>query len=138
MLELFDQMTRDVPGGEMLAWLRRTPMPAQEFVYGRVGPAGRRLVERLRADGEPKAAPPARAGADGHCAVGRFRAGGEIHRWMYDRFSLGRLLERTGFREIRTCSAFCSSIAGFDAYRLDVEADATVRKPDSLYMEAFK
>ena len=29
-----------------------------------------------------------------------FRRSGEVHRWMYDRLSLRRLLEQTGFGEL--------------------------------------
>jgi len=31
--------------------------------------------------------------------VGRFRLSGENHRWMYDSYSLGRLLDATGFKK---------------------------------------
>lgn len=69
--------------------------------------------------------------------VGHFRLSGECHRWMYDRFSLKRLLEECGFAGVRICSAFESAIAGFSSFGLDV-VDGKVRKPDSLFMEAIK
>jgi len=62
---------------------------------------------------------------------------GELHRWMYDSFSLSRLLERHGFEKIAACSAFSSRIPDFDKYELDV-VNGKVRKPDSLFMEASK
>jgi len=68
---------------------------------------------------------------------GLFRQSGESHRWMYDRLSLARLLEETGFTEVGTCTAFESAIDGFGTYGLDV-VEGEVRKPDSLFMEAKK
>ena len=66
-----------------------------------------------------------------------FRVSGECHRWMYDRVSLQRLLERSGFSEARVWTAFESQIEGFASYGLDV-VNGRIRKPDSLFMEAVK
>ena len=66
-----------------------------------------------------------------------FRTSGECHRWMYDRVSLKRLFERSGFSQIRVCTAFESHIESFASYGLDV-VRGQIRKPDSLYMEARK
>lgn len=66
-----------------------------------------------------------------------FRASGECHRWMYDRVSLKRLLEQSGFSQIRVCTAFESQIEGFASYGLDV-VKGRIRKPDSLFMEGVK
>ncbi len=68
---------------------------------------------------------------------GVFRNSGEIHRWMYDRYSLQRLLEKSGFVNVRICHADQSLIPEFNKYNLDV-LKGKVRKPDSLFMEAFK
>jgi predicted SAM-dependent methyltransferase len=69
--------------------------------------------------------------------LGRFKMSGEIHQWMYDRYSLKKLLLTCGFGEVRIVSAFESSIEDWSKYQLDVKADR-VRKPDSLFMEATK
>jgi hypothetical protein len=68
---------------------------------------------------------------------GFFRQSGEIHQWMYDRYSLSRLLERAGFSGIRRCRAGESDIEGFAGHALEV-VGGRERKPDSLYMEASK
>jgi SAM-dependent methyltransferase len=68
---------------------------------------------------------------------GLFRNSGEIHRWMYDRYSLQRLLTNSGFTNTRICQASESEIQDFGKYGLDVFEGKT-RKPDSLFMEAFK
>jgi hypothetical protein len=70
-------------------------------------------------------------------AEGLFRDSGEIHRWMYDRFSLRRLLEKSGFTDVRVCRADESRIVGFNSYNLDV-LNGKTRKPDSLFVEAIK
>jgi predicted SAM-dependent methyltransferase len=70
--------------------------------------------------------------------LARFRTGGEIHQWMYDRYSLGSLLETVGFSQIRVVDAITSSIPDWEKHQwLDVE-NGKVRKPDSLFMEAVK
>lgn len=69
--------------------------------------------------------------------IGQFRLGGEIHQWMYDRYSLSELLRKVGFVEIKVCSAFESEIQNWDTYQLDV-INGEIRKPDSLFMEAKK
>lgn len=48
------------------------------------------------------------------------------------------LLESAGFHEIKVCAASESQIPDFGRYRLDLSADGSVRKPDSLFMEARK
>lgn len=70
--------------------------------------------------------------------AGRFRQQGEIHYWMYDRFSLGKLLREEGFVEPKVESAAESDIPGWVEYHLDAEPDGSAHKPDSLYMEAVK
>ncbi len=69
--------------------------------------------------------------------IGSFRLGGEVHLWMYDRYSLSELLKKVGFTEIKLCSAFESEISNWEKYQLDV-INGVVRKPDSLFMEAKK
>lgn len=70
--------------------------------------------------------------------LGKFRLSGEIHQWMYDRFSLKRLLAKTGFKNIEKRTAFESYIEDWSKYNLDSEPDGQIYKQDSLYMEAKK
>jgi len=69
--------------------------------------------------------------------IGQFRLGGEIHQWMYDRYSLTELLDKVGFTEIKVCTAFKSEIQNWETYQLDV-INGEDRKPDSLFIEAKK
>lgn len=138
MLEMFDQMVRERSGGEMLAHWKREPMPAEDFVIERVGGEVRQALAAVRAAKKAGSAAPPPTGRPGAEAIGAFRLSGEVHHWMYDRYSLARLLEAAGFAGPRPCRADESAIPGFNAYLLDVEADGAVRKPDSLFMEAEK
>jgi len=135
VLELLDQMVRDETGGEMRRWWQKNPMPAAEFVAERMGEEVERAVAQLRS-----APPPSQNSAKtlDPVSVGRFRTGGEVHKWMYDRFSLTELLLEAGFVQPRVCSAGESAIPGFDSYRLDITEQGAVRKPDSLFIEAVK
>jgi predicted SAM-dependent methyltransferase len=63
---------------------------------------------------------------------------GELHRWMYDRYSLGRLLADLSFRDIRRESALTSRIPDWQSIFLDADKDRTPHKSCSLYMEARK
>jgi DNA primase large subunit len=70
--------------------------------------------------------------------IGKFRLGGEIHQWMYDSFSMGRLLKITGFSRIIVRDAFTSYLDDWRMYNLDTEPDGEIYKPDSNYIEAIK
>lgn len=69
--------------------------------------------------------------------VGSFRLGGEIHYWMYDRFSLSELLKEVGFKDVKVKTPYTSDIMNWEKYELDVK-DNTLYDPTSLFMEARK
>lgn len=64
---------------------------------------------------------------------------GERHQWMYDRYSLTRILKNTGFKDIEIMSYNTSNIPNFNSYLLDINEDGTPYKGESsLYIEAKK
>jgi SAM-dependent methyltransferase len=63
---------------------------------------------------------------------------GELHRWMYDEFSLGDLLAKAGFQNLQRHTATSSSIKGWAEFHLDNNQDGSAYKPESLYMEGSK
>jgi SAM-dependent methyltransferase len=67
--------------------------------------------------------------------VGDTRRSGEMHRWMYDRHSLGRLLAEAGFVGVEKLDAATSRIEGWTGFGLDTEPDGSPYKPGSLYLE---
>ncbi len=163
MLELYDQAVREEPGGEMIRYLQQDPIPGQSFVSERIGIEAKSMVTRLRKQNplprRNSAKSPKRrrtlsqlfltakeqllaqilAEEDYKALLlGRFRLGGEIHLWMYDRFSLSRLLIQASFNNPVEREPSESAIENWNEYNLDTEPDGTVYKPDSLYMEAVK
>lgn len=64
---------------------------------------------------------------------------GERHQWMYDKFSMARLLTGTGFNKTRVLNYNQSEIENFNQYFLDTKEDGSSYKGEgSLYMEARK
>jgi cephalosporin hydroxylase/predicted SAM-dependent methyltransferase len=134
-LELLDQMVREQSGGEMLKYWQRNPMPAEDFVIERMGQEVRRYRAHLTANPvkfQESLPPP------DETQIARFRQSGEIHKWMYDHLSLRVMLEGCGFREVSVCTPNGSRIPDFGSYHLDITGEGSIRKPDSLFMEALK
>jgi SAM-dependent methyltransferase len=129
VIELLDQLVRHQSGGEMLKHWCKPVVPAEEFVAKRVG------VEYWRAREQCKGRQLGNSDVTSEY-VGKFRLGGEVHQWMYDRYSLGKLLTDCGFVDVRICLADESSIQDFAKYHLDTEPDGSLYKPDSFYIEA--
>lgn len=163
MLELYDQTVRSFPGGDMGLYLTSSDLKNKNFILSRIGaeaesywlPQEKKnerktlgekikakkiswLIDRVRISLAKKLVTLI-AGKEVELAFeeGLFRNSGEIHRWMYDRFSLRRMLEKTGFVDVRICGANESIIPDFNSYGLDV-IEGKVRKPDSLFMEGRK
>jgi SAM-dependent methyltransferase len=156
LLELYDQTVRDRPGGEMLAYLAAAaPDDVAWQRLGADGPAIRQHLERAA----PKTLPPSLLQRCGQLLRGgwrerlirrllgteydllqqaRFRCGGEVHHWMYDRLSLRALLTAAGFERFRLVTPGQSGIPGWADDRLDTLPDGGAAKPDSLYAEAVR
>lgn len=163
LLEMLDQLVRERGGGEMLDYLGQEPLPNEGFVLERIGHEGRELVAAVRAQAA-KARRPVRVARIAYrrmraglrairraawsllvgrktaraLDIGRFRLGGEAHQWMYDRFSLGRLMLEAGFCEPVARSPTDSAISDWRRFDLDTHPDGTVNKPDLFFMEAKK
>ena len=164
LLELLDQIVREKSGGGMQDYLGRDPMLNEAFVYDRIGEEGRALVRLLRGTPVRRGRSPAAVsrklarrlralpaaarrrlsrvllGARDRRAlqIGRFRLGGEVHQWMYDRYSLAQLLTEAGFVDPRLQQADTSQIPDWTNYNLDTLPDGRVVKPDLFFMEAVK
>ena len=130
VLELLDQLVRHQSGGEMMRYWSQSSVPAEDFVAQRVG------GEYWRSREFCMSLPPSQAKTDA-ASVGKFRLAGEPHLWMYDSYSLGRLLSECGFVSVQVCAANQSAIAGFNKFGLDVEPDGAIYKPDSFFIEAW-
>jgi predicted SAM-dependent methyltransferase len=145
MLELYDQTVRNQVGGEMLEYWKQNPMPAESYIYERCGHEVSNAVELIRRHNvlpNPNKDIFIQAMQQPSnqllMQMARFRISGEVHQWMYDRYSLKCLLQKTGFSDIHVCKANESNIADFSDYCLDTDNLGNIRKPDSLFMEARK
>jgi predicted SAM-dependent methyltransferase len=136
VIEMFDQFSRESSGGLMLDYWKRTPMPCEDYVLERMGQEVKNFLSVFRAtkSKEHESAPEAPIAADVASEGLTF----EKHRWLYDRLSLARLLARVGFQEVDPVAHNISRIPDFEAYHLDTLENGSIRKPDSLFMEAVK
>jgi SAM-dependent methyltransferase len=165
MIQLLDQSVRRRPGGAMSQFWRDPNRGNTQFVVARAGLEAegvmrearlangrgkRSLMTRIRSRSVPQLVKEVRrrtakvlvaavAGAEAAQALdeGLFRNSGEIHHWMYDRYSLHRAFTRAGFTHAQVVGAGESLIPRFASFELDV-VQGRVRKPDSLFMEAIK
>ncbi|MFZ5940799.1 MAG: class I SAM-dependent methyltransferase [Bacteroidota bacterium] len=167
MLEFFDQVVRTESGGRMKDYLAKEHLPNEQYLLSRWGGEFTGLRKALLAarksdhgaqSGEGKVETGRRKGSV-RAALGKllfsgekeyrpsdselireaeFRKKGEIHRWMYDRYSLARILVSAGFTGPVKMEAGHSQIPGWSSFGLDTRPDGSVRKPDSLFMEARK
>jgi SAM-dependent methyltransferase len=152
-MEMYDQATREQAGGGMIEHLQKENC---ELAWYRLGADGAVLKEQHL----PSLARPAngtwrdrlRGWLFGSwrerlvrwllgkeyalLQLGRFRRGGEIHHWMYDRVSLRELLTEAGFEHFRCVGPAESDIPNWIGYHLDMTPDGAVCKPDSLFVEA--
>jgi predicted SAM-dependent methyltransferase len=165
LLELLDQMARERSGGQMLAFLDRSNIPNEGFVIRRIGDEGREIIDLLRRrklyQPEPPYSDSSSSGSSPASGVpaamkrlilaqlltphekraleiGRFRLAGEVHHWMYDRFSLGRLLAKAGFIRVSFHDSTGSNISDWASYHLDVTEQGQAIKPDLIFAEAHK
>lgn len=163
LLEMFDQTTREFSGGEIGRLYRSGNVEDLDYVLSRTGseaarnlqggdaPPQKSLMEKLRSPGGLSKAFRRARSKLGETAVallvggsarqawreGWFRQSGEIHRVMYDRYRLRRLLASFDFQEIRVCGAEESRIPNYAGFHLDARG-GNIRKPDSLFMEATR
>lgn len=153
VIQMYDQAARDRVGGELLSYLSQPALPDKDFVLQWSGPEARTFIDAARAEtARDRSAATRRTtrpirervirwilGSDYEALqVGRFRLSGEVHRTIYDRFSLAQALQSTGFENPEIVGPTQSRIDGWAKFCLDTEPDGTVFKPDSLWVEASK
>ena len=144
MLEMYDQCVRTFNGGKMGKIYASGNIPNPRFVHKRTGIKVSTRPNLIKRDNLSNLniknlLLKLILGKGFQCyELGKFRLSGEVHQWMYDRFSLARLLQQSGFDKSKVVSATESNIPGWTSYNLDTNPDGTVYKPDSFYMEAIK
>ena len=159
ILEMFDQVVREKSGGEMVEYITDTTKNNDDFLIERNGKEVELIMKDLRHQKPTSDNPNKKKDAFSfninrskarealiklvlgknytNYKISQFRKQGEIHQWMYDRYSLKNLLKEAGFNGAEVKSAFTSNIPNWNTFKLDGE-NSTIRKPDSLFMEAIK
>jgi predicted SAM-dependent methyltransferase len=155
LIEMYDQTVRNSSGGEMAKYIFQEKIINEDFIYERIGEEGKGIRNHYlkQRSQTPMAKLTLKRIASGvfyrlkniaklkkasiYEQIGRFRLGGEIHQWMYDRYSLSGLLTKTGFEQIIKTTAFNSYLTDWGKYNFD-SVQGSVRKPDSLFIEARK
>lgn len=159
-LELLDQLVRDQSGGQMGRYMTSQEIANEDFVRSRLGDEFL-LCQRVHQEHGPLETKTLTArvgesvfnlkkkmtrrlvkwimGQEAQQAFdeGLFRRQGEIHRWMYDRYSLKQLCTSVGLVDFKICDSTTSRIDNFFRFELDTISDKT-RKPDSLFAECTK
>jgi predicted SAM-dependent methyltransferase len=138
-IEIFDQFSRESSGGMMLEYWTRNPMPCEEYVLRRMGSECADFLSRFRTDpafaeGVRHNLTASKTSSPERMAEIEF----ERHRWLYDQLSLGNMLRKAGFVEVSVREAVESALPDFRSFGLDADLNGSVRKPDSLFLEAQK
>ena len=161
-LELLDQLVRTHSGGRMGRYMASDEIKNSGFVRSRVGDEFSRCQDENQEAATPQPEIQTFTGRISNqlnktktelarwvvrklmgkealrsFEEGLFRNQGEIHRWMYDRYSLKQLCLARGFTEFKVRSATESGIENYESFELD-SANGNVRKPDSLFVECRK
>jgi predicted SAM-dependent methyltransferase len=156
VMELYDQAVRNNEGGLVTELLKQPKLVNEKYIMDRMGYVGvntrrnhflttkqkinkvlssteiqrkvlRLIFKKLKGFFSSEAA-----------RIGATRLGGEVHYWMYDRYSLSNLLKKCGFEKTKVMDPFTSDIPNWSTYKLDVKEDGMICDPVSLFMEAKK
>jgi predicted SAM-dependent methyltransferase len=164
VMEMFDQCVREGSHGAFVEYCQQDPIPNPDFILQRYGAYGNTFLEGFRRrQPAPKAVPSGSQKAWAYILrnpgtvalnkiariligqanweafrIGRYRRSGEIHMWMYDRYSLAKLLEKAGFANAQQVGPAESRIPDWTRFNLDTDSDGRTYKADSMYMEAVK
>lgn len=149
MLEMYDQAVRNNTGGMTGEYLRRYTLSNEDFIYERWGEEARRYRNAKLDNTNTEILKPGIKSKirsillrmlsinENALEIGNFRLSGEIHQWMYDKYSLAKLLVKYGGSDTIIRNAFTSYIDNWQKYNLDGK-EGICRKPDSLFIEAIK
>jgi hypothetical protein len=159
ILELYDQASRERPGGDMAQFLARDPLPNEAFLRSRIGEQVRHFIAGARAAARrlqqeaatrrwstrvqplaiARAAQTVLRGERRAFDIGCFRLyGGEVSHRMYDRFSLRRLFLQAGFSGVALRGIQDSYYPEWSDVNLDVTTSGAAARPHTLIMEGIR
>jgi predicted SAM-dependent methyltransferase len=160
-IELYDQIAREDRNGEFGKYLHREDIPNKNYVIQRMGGLAERAFKIIE---EGRRHPAVNQGANQpkrlkrllawdfyrnrllrillglkdwkNLQAGRARNAGEVHKWMYDRITLGDLLKNVGFKNVSKRSALESAWPIWNSQNLDLGSNGEILHANSLYIEA--
>lgn len=147
ILELLDQMTRMESGGEMMKYwespdsdleyvAKRSGFDEGYFARQKASPIAKKKFAKLRA--LYKKIKEYKRELFKKTTAGELALSGELHRWMYDSYSMSCLLRECGFNNIEFKSCNVSDIDNWAKYALEFDSNGNEYKPNSIYVEAIK
>jgi len=157
-IELFDQMVRNNTGGLMREYLSREKLINKDYVLKRSSFIGEKIYSNSKITNSEiikdqiekygyiitikKIIHLLSGKFKGKILgkkyqIGNFRLSGEVHMWMYDRFSLCDLLKECGFKDVTLKTPYDSDIPSWSDFQLDVK-NGKPYNPTSLFIEAKK
>jgi predicted SAM-dependent methyltransferase len=142
-LEMLDQLTRNITGGEMVAFINQSSSDEKAYILERLGRSGINMLPKVSENSRLNSL---RRRVNQvidrltlkNYLVGKFRTSGEVHLTMYDEYLLGDLLIKCDFQDINRVCADLSSIKNWSETLLDSDGVAQLDCPTSLFMEARK
>jgi predicted SAM-dependent methyltransferase len=155
LLELYDQTVRNYSGGLMGKCLQQEKLFNKQYVTDRIGylgHSGTKITLPIPHDSNKikqlilfskRILSYTKRGIINlflgeKYRLGKFRLGGEPHLWMYDRYSLTRLLKDVGFNDIKIKTIFESDIPNWNMYELELKDGMAYGTPNGLFIEAKK
>lgn len=166
LLELYDQSVRETTGGRMAQYLANSKLMEEHFLVERIGEEAKTWFEKKSEQVSQKGedSPVTQNSFLKLCyrfvryshyrqeaffkillgkhysalQLGRFRRSGEIHQWMYDSYSLRRLLEEHHFVELQDFTPQTSYVSNWEQWNLDVDLEGSIYRPNSLFIEGKK
>lgn len=139
VLNLTDQFVREKSGGEMKKFLLRRDLQDDDFIVSTTGGAEVQIVrDSNKIPGKQNSLLEICRGLKDCFISKNFQKSGEKHKWAYDSYSIGNLLQDTGFSDVQILDPYSSSIPKFNSFNLDVDINGIVYKPNSLFVECRK
>lgn len=154
LLQIFDQVARNKPGGAMAEFLKNLSPDYHNLIPNGFGLVGEKFLKSKKINFIQKINRKFYKFKENpiyflntffqrfldlvfgkYRKIGRFRLNGEVHYCMYDFYSLKKLLEKAGFKNVKKLSPFTSQIHNWQDFELDVN-DGKICDPGSLFVEA--
>ena len=159
LIEMYDQVVRNESGGEMRKYLLQKRIINESFLIEQCGLEVKAIWEDLRKNSSTQNVGFAKKlfwflkySKFRNDAIhsflfpkrhqlylsASFRNSGEIHQWMYDRYSLTRILKQLNLHNVEGKKYDSSYFENWTKYELDGKSGIGAFKPDSLYIEGIK